>query len=337
MKKKKSIGELLSVLQSIQMPELDALEKNEDDDIQISNMFDSTSYINEVKDYHSQLIKRTKRFMDENLEILSTVPQKGPLQKKEIKKYKRNLYKHWKEIECADHEVMKGVNEILNSRMVIELYLDDKKKGKLRLNKQIFMPPLDNIGFSKDDGYYSEQPHGKISLPFQVEIFTLIKNMLNLHNAIESFLFYQANIINFFDPDSGRKSLDIIHFLIQTHSNKLERKECLKIIKEELEKEGIYNYSESYILKQLSNWNVYNPSDKEKNKKQKRTKPLAGYKYATTGTDISFREWVKNTYLPYYRRRKTTRSISSRINDPYDENNEEHNSEPASEDEHDNY
>ena len=156
--------------------------------------------------------------------------------------------------------------------------------------------------------------------------------MLNLHKSITFFLFCQADIIKIVEPDSKKWKVSLIEYVSKTFPEELKRRECFNIITNELKNEGINNYSEKYILKQLSNWNVYNPSDKEKNKRQKRTKPLVGYENAKKGSEEDFREWVKDIYLPYYKTRKTTKSISSRRRDPFDETNERHIQQQTAED-----
>lgn len=52
------------------------------------------------------------------------------------------------------------------------------------------------------------------------------------------------------------------------------------------------------ILKQLSSWNVYIASNKEKG-----TKPLPDYEIKRLQSEKEFEKWVINTYLPDFRKR----------------------------------
>ena len=296
------------------------------DDNQTNRILEITSIIYAVKELHSSTIKEIGCFFENNFKVLNGIKVEGTLMEREIKRYRRKLHKLQKDIKDADYDVMKRTNELLDLMKIVEMYLADKKNGSkfLRRINPIDFCPIDNMGFSKRDGY-SEDPSGKISFLFQVQVFSLIGSLLNLHKNITFSLFCQAEIIKILEPDPNKWKVSLIEYMSKMFPETLKRKKCFEIIKEELENEGINNYSKDYILKQLSNWNVYNPSDKEKNKKQKRTEPLYGYESARKGSETDFRAWVKTIYLPYYRTRKTTNSIASRGNESFDDENEEHN------------
>ena len=304
-----------------------------------NRILEITSTINAVKVLHNNTIKETECFFDNNLKVLNRIKVERTLMEREIKRYRRKLHKLRKDIKNADYDVMKRTNELLDLMKIVEMYLAeqsttaDKKNGSKNLRRisPVDFCPIDNMGFSKRDGY-SEDPSGRISFLFQVQVFNLIGSLLVLHKNITFSLFCQAEIIKILEPDSNKWKVSLIEYMSKIFPETLKRKKCFEIIKEELENEGIYNYSKDYILKQLSNWNVYNPSDKEKNKKQKRTAPLPGYENARKGSEADFREWVQNIYLLYYKTRKTTNSIASRGNESFDDENEEHNQQQSLED-----
>ena len=325
-----NIEKLLDGLQSLYIQQPDNMCFDEK---QTDRLLEISSTISAVKDLHSNTIKETKSFYDNNLKFLNSINYKGTFKERAIKSYRRKVHKLWKGIEKADYDVMKSTNQLLDLMKFVEMFLTEKKEGSYLLGKinPIDVCPLENMGFSKQDGY-SENPSGNISFLFQVQVFNLIGSMLKLHKSITFFLFCQADIIKTVEPDSKKWKVSLIEYMSKMFPEELKRKECFKIIIEELEKEGIHNYSQKYILKQLSNWNVYNPAEKEKNKKQKRTEPLVGYDNARKGSEADFRKWVQNTYLLYYKTRKTTKSISSRRSDPFDETNKGHIQQQTSED-----
>lgn len=283
-----------------------------EDENLLKRLQEISTIVNNIKSYYVAVIGQTKEKMDNNLKTLSNIKIKEKAKVREINKYKKRMQKNWKDVEKANYNVMKSTNELLDLMKMIETIFDIKdrveRKNKQALYRDFFS--IDNMGFSIDDGY-SKKPSGKIPFFFQFSVFNLINNMLDLHRSIVSFIFHQSDIICSVRPDSRERNGTVADFFTTLFPQELKRKDCARIIIQELENAGFGNIHKSYILKQLSNWNVYNPVDKEKNKKQKRTEPLVGYENARKNTEEFFTEWVRSTYLVYYMNRKTDSSIAA--------------------------
>ena len=252
--------------------------------------------------------------MDKNFESINQINIKTIKNQKEIKKYKKRLYKDWESIKKAKDEVMINTNALLDMIQFIELDSVINHNTTRTFKEQLNLIP--NLGFSKEDGY-SENPSGEVDIISQVFVFDLLRSTLKLHDNILYFIRRQADIVSILWPDHQKRTEAIIAFYSELFPQELTRKQCFDTIIKVFEEEGIVSYSESYIKKQLSNWNIYKPSIRKKGKR-KRNGPLPGYENARRNTVEFFEKWVRDTYVPYHILKQSNRSFSPRKRDTSD-------------------
>lgn len=288
------------------------------DSTQTQFLLEILSPIYATKEYHKKLIELSKRTMEITLKTINNRNYKQRKTEKEIKRIKRNLNNYWKAVQETDNNVMDRTNSLLKSLQVVgtDLESHDNSYRSRKKRKQIGCLCLyDNMGFSKDDGF-SKNPFGKIDIFLQRELFSLIESLLDLHVRITNLFFCQMDFFRAIDSDSQTGNKEIYDFISESFQKVLPRKQCFKIIKEVLDNYGHIDYSESYILKQLSNWNTNKVIITKKGKKRG---PLPGYEKARRGTDSDFEDWVKSTYLQYYINKKKKSSINQKNIGVYDE------------------
>ena len=288
------------------------------DSTQTQFLLEILSPIYATKEYHKKLIGLSKRTMDNTLNAINNHNYKYRKTEKEIKRIKRNLNNYWKAVQETDNNVMDRTNSLLKSLQVVgtDLESHDNSYRDRKKRKQIGCLCLyDNMGFSKDDGF-SETPSGRIDIFLQRELFSLIESLLSLHVRITNLFFCQMDFFRAIDSDSQSGKKVVYDFISESFQKVLPRKQCFEIIEKVLKDSGYVDYSKSYILKQLSNWNSNKVIITKKGKKRV---PLPGYEKARRGIDSDFEDWVKSTYLRYYINKKKKRSINKNNRDVYDE------------------
>ena len=281
---------------------------------QIKHLFRNSSLISGTKILRKSIIKRLEETMMFNLTLIDSVKTDKEKTKKEIAKYKRRIQRYWKKVKNNDYEVMESANDLLEMMKIIETDSVGRTEGSNLKNLLSIkeLCPVENMGFSKEDGF-SRDPSGKINIMYQTHVFILIKCLLDLVDSATFFLLHQADIFNALEPDPEQRDKIIIDFYSNLFPHELTRSQCLKIIKAVFDSKDVL-YSESYIKKQLSNWNVYQSSTKHK-----KAKPLVGYENAKK-TESDFEDWVEKVYFPYYNTRRSNRSVSLKKQEKYDEN-----------------
>jgi hypothetical protein len=325
MKKNPKIEKMIIEYQSKYMPDLDAVKidnlSHEEQVLlekRLDELFLQTSKIHLSKEFLRNITNRTKSFMDSNFEKLDKINIRNKKIKSEINKYKKRLYKCWESVKRSNYNVMEKTNNLLELMKFSELDSAINKYNTTNSKEQFDI--IHNLGFSKEDGF-EEDPSGTINIVYQVSVFNLISSILELHDSITYFVKHQADIIYLLEPDPQKRNRTINDFYSELFPQELTRKQCFEAIINVFNQEGIVDFSESYIKKQLSNWNVYQPSSPRK-RKRKKNGPLPGYENAKRSKIDKFEEWVKNTYIPYHRMKNKNRSFSSRNQEkkPFDEN-----------------
>lgn len=259
------------------------------------------SEITIIKASYNKMIQETKDFLNNNIKALRTYKIKDN-KKKELKKCLRRLKEYWNEVKKADHQVKEAMDKMLEYRNFEDVLKDGLEKHNEEtkttimhnFEKSLFMRP--SMSFLRENT--NSQSITPVSVFFQMDVFNLLRSFLFLHQSITSFLFHQADIVCIMESDSLKRNITLNEFVSKIFGPKLTRERCAEIIKEKLIMAGIRKIPFCSILKQLSSWNVYIASNKEKG-----TKPLPDYEIKRLQSEKEFEKWVINTYLPDFRKR----------------------------------
>lgn len=259
------------------------------------------SEITIIKASYNKTIQETEDFLNNNIKALRTYKIKDK-KKKELKKCLRRLKEYWKEVKRADHQVKEAMDKLLKYRGFEDALSheleehNEETKNTIAHNFEmsLFMSP--SMSFLRENT--NSQSITPVSVFFQMDVFNLLRSFLYLHQSITSFLFHQADIVCIMESDSLKKNITLNEFVSKIFGPKLTREHCAEIIKEKLITAGIRKIPFCSILKQLSSWNVYIESNKEKG-----TKPLPDYEIKRLQSEKDFGKWVINTYLPDFRKR----------------------------------
>ena len=265
--------------------------------IQAEIIEDIITDITDIKALYNKTIQEAEEFLKDNVKALKTYKIKDE-KKRELKKCLRRLKERWNDVKRADIQVKTAIDDLIDfkgkddvRRIIKE---DCLKKSENMLMTDYEMIP--NMGFLKK---YSRNTTGTlVSAYYQRKVFHLLYSFLYLHQCVTSFLFHQADIVCIMESDSSKKDITLNEFISKIFEPELTRAHCAEIIEEQLKIAGITKIPICSILKQLSSWNVYIASNKEKG-----TKPLPGYEIKRLKSGELFKKWVINTYLPDFRRR----------------------------------